>query len=87
MHDIGWAVEAMWNGHKVSREGWNGKNQYIAIQLPIMDNTMTKPYVYIKTIQGDRIPWLCSQSDLLAKDWFFLDREVSVVTVNHLVGS
>jgi hypothetical protein len=30
---------------------------------------------------------LCSQSDLLAKDWFFLDREVSVVTVNHLVGS
>jgi hypothetical protein len=30
---------------------------------------MTQPYVYIHTVQGDRIPWLCSQADLLAIDW------------------
>jgi hypothetical protein len=30
---------------------------------------MTLPYVYMFTAQGDLIPWLCSQADLLARDW------------------
>lgn len=30
---------------------------------------MTQPYVYMFTAQGEFVPWLCSQTDLLANDW------------------
>lgn len=27
------------------------------------------PYIMMRTAQGDFVPWLCSQTDLLAEDW------------------
>ncbi len=30
---------------------------------------MTLPYIYMSTVQGDLVPWLASQTDLLAEDW------------------
>lgn len=68
-HGIGWAVEQLSSGHRVTRRGWNGKDQYLALQVPDDQSAMTLPYVYIKTVQGDLVPWLCSQTDLLATDW------------------
>lgn len=29
-----------------------------------------RPYLAMKTAQGDVVPWVASQSDLLANDWF-----------------
>ena len=49
---------------RFTRKGWNGKDQYIQIQNPDKNSKMTRPYVYIKTVQGDLIPWLASQTDL-----------------------
>lgn len=69
MSDIGWAVTHLRNGHAVTREGWNGKDQRLELQKPDENSKMTLPYVYIVTVQGNLIPWLCSQSDLLADDW------------------
>lgn len=66
---IGWAVKQMHNGSKVARSGWNGKNMYLMLQVPDEHSKMTLPYVYMKTAQGDLVPWLCSQTDLLANDW------------------
>jgi hypothetical protein len=66
---IGEAVDAMRHGDKVARAGWNGKNMWLALQEPDKHSKMTLPYVYMRTAQGDLIPWLCSQSDLLAGDW------------------
>lgn len=34
---------------------------------------MTLPYIFITTVQGDRVPWLASQTDLLAEDWLLLE--------------
>ena len=68
-HDIGWAVKQMWNGDRVARAGWNGRGMYLSIQRPDRQSKMTLPYVYMKTVQGDLVPWLCSQTDLLATDW------------------
>ena len=68
--DIGSAVEALWGGKKVSRRGWNGPGQYLELQLPDEHSKMTKPYVYINTVQGDKVPWIASQTDLLAGDWY-----------------
>jgi hypothetical protein len=33
---------------------------------------MTLPYIFITTVQGNRVPWLASQTDLLAKDWYIV---------------
>ena len=70
MNGIGWAVKELQNGRRVARSGWNGKNMYLELQTPDDDNSrMTLPYVSMKTAQGDLVPWLCSQTDLLATDW------------------
>lgn len=42
---------------------------YIELKRPNPFSDMTVPYIYMKTIQGDYVPWLASQSDLLSEDW------------------
>ena len=79
MGDIGWAVEELKAGYKVAREGWNGVGIFIEMQRPDENSKMNGSYVYIDTtgLEGDsndgkfrgKIPWLCSQTDLLAEDW------------------
>jgi hypothetical protein len=66
-HDIGWAVNQLRNGILVRRSGWNGKGMWIAICTE--SKKMTVPFVYMKTADGNYVPWLCSQTDLLACDW------------------
>jgi hypothetical protein len=67
--DIGEAVRALESGGRVRRSGWNGKNMWLELQKRDEHSKMTLPYVYMSTAQGDLVPWLCSQTDLLAKDW------------------
>lgn len=69
--DIGQAIEAMRNGRSVTRENWNGPGQHLEMQVPDEHSKMTLPYIFITTVQGDRVPWLASQTDLLANDWVF----------------
>jgi len=57
-------------GKRVARTGWNGLGQSIALQVPDAHSKMTLPYLYISTVRGDLVPWLASQTDLLAADWF-----------------
>lgn len=57
-------------GDKLSRYGWNGPGQYIEMQRPDAHSKMSLPYLFIKTVQGDLVPWLASQTDLLADDWY-----------------
>jgi hypothetical protein len=66
---IGWAIKEMQNGDRVCRQGWNGKGMWLELQVPDANSKMTLPYVYMRTAQGDLVPWLCSQTDLLATDW------------------
>jgi hypothetical protein len=67
--DIGWAVQQMYNGSRVCRAGWNGRNMWLALQMPDKNSKMSLPYIFMSTAQGDLVPWLCSQTDLLASDW------------------
>jgi hypothetical protein len=69
MADIGWATNELKEGGRVSRAGWNGKGMWLELQKPDKNSKMTLPYVYMRTAQGDLVPWLCSQTDLLANDW------------------
>lgn len=69
---IGGALELMRAGRRVTRAGWNGKGQFLELQRPDERSKMTLPYIYITTVQGDRVPWLASQTDILAEDWIAL---------------
>jgi len=73
-HDIRWAIDRMKEGALVCRAGWNGKKVRVGLQIPDSNSMNTQPYIYLlnSDLDGDRpyrIPWLCSQSDLLAHDW------------------
>lgn len=69
MNGIGWAVKQMQFGLRVQRDGWNGKGMYLMLQSPDEHSKMTLPYIYMCTTTKDLVPWLCSQTDLLAVDW------------------
>ena len=52
-----------------TRFGWNGAGQFLARQMSDEYSKMTPPYIYITTVTGDTVPWLASQTDILAEDW------------------
>lgn len=66
---IGLAIKNLRNGAKVARAGWNGKNMYLALQVPDSHSKMTLPYIYMFTADRNLVPWLASQTDILANDW------------------
>jgi len=76
--DFGKALKCLKEGGRVAREGWNGKGIFIELQRPDENSKMTSPYIYIDTtgLQTDNpaapkslVPWLASQTDMLAEDW------------------
>ena len=53
---------------KISRKGWNGKGMYLELQTPDENSKMSLPYIYMFTADQQRVPWLASQTDILAED-------------------
>lgn len=70
--NFGKALECLKSGACVYRKGWNGPGQSLKLQNPDGDSKMTLPYIFITTVQGDLVPWLASQTDLLSEDWIEL---------------
>jgi len=66
---FGWALYYLKQGARVTRIGWNGPGQFLELQTPDNSSKMTMPYIYIFTVQGELVPWVASQTDLLALDW------------------
>ena len=77
--NFGQALEALKKGQHVSRLGWNGKGLWLTLQVPDANSKMTLPYIYMsypsdaKTTPNACVPWLASQTDLLAEDWTRVD--------------
>ena len=67
--DFGSAIAALKDGRRVTRTGWNGKGMWLALQRPDEHSKMTLPYIYMRTVTGQLVPWLASQTDMLADDW------------------
>lgn len=67
--DFGDVLRALRQGKRCARSGWNGKGQWIALRSPKPGNPMTRPFIFICTVDLDRVPWVASQTDLLATDW------------------
>jgi hypothetical protein len=73
---FGSALLALEEGKKVARAGWNGKGMWLLMQKPDAHSKMSLPYIYIEYPEGhpaypkgSRVPWLPSQTDMLACDW------------------
>jgi hypothetical protein len=67
--NFGQAIEALKKGQKVARKGWNGKGMWLMLQVPDTHSKMSLPYIYMKTADDHLVPWLASQTDVLAEDW------------------
>lgn len=73
--NFGQIIELLKQGKKASRKGWNGKNMWVELQRPDTHSKMTLPYLYLnypldaQNTPGARVPWLASQTDILAEDW------------------
>lgn len=75
---FGDVLKGLKEGKAFARKGWNGRGIYILLQVPDEHSKMTQPYIYIETTNLDsdnpdaprgRVPWLASQTDMLAEDW------------------
>ena len=79
--NFGQAIEAVKNGKRAKRHGWNGKNQYIELATCVSykntrgeivnvnhDAMGNKAIAFVGT-SGVQLGWLASQSDILSEDW------------------
>lgn len=72
--DFGQALLELKDGVRVAREGWNGKDMYVEMQTPDGQSKMRRPYLFMRPVDGDLVPWVASQTDLLAEDWVSVPR-------------
>jgi hypothetical protein len=64
------AIELLKKGKKLTRINWNGANQYVFLQKEQdYKETVLSSHLVIKTVSNTFVPWLASQTDLLAHDW------------------
>lgn len=78
------ALEVLMKGRPIARSGWNGKGMFVYLvpggDYPAQTGVAKKyfganskvpygPYIAMKTAQGNVVPWLASQTDILSNDW------------------
>lgn len=75
MIDFSDAVIQLKQGKRVARRGWNGKGMFLFLVLAWtytdgrQDNFENAPFIAMKTADAKIVPWLASQTDILAEDW------------------
>lgn len=76
--NFGDAIMALKEGKRVSRAGWNGKGMWLVLvkrrSYDIESRTVSAdynplPWIGMKTADDCFVPWLASQTDMLAEDW------------------
>lgn len=69
------ALEHAIDGMRIYRLGWNGKGMFCFLVKEWtytdgkQDNYPNLPFIAMKTSDDKVVPWLVSQTDLLATDW------------------
>jgi hypothetical protein len=78
------ALDAVKAGERIARNGWNGKGMFLFLvpgstfsvsRPPLLgiypEGTVINyhPHIDMRTADGTIVPWLASQTDLLANDW------------------
>jgi hypothetical protein len=71
--DFSDALRELKRGHKLARDGWNGKGMHVQAQYPDQLSKMERPYFFIDPGEGWRVPWVPSVNDLTAEDWHVVE--------------
>jgi hypothetical protein len=83
--NFGKALDHLEDSKRVARIGWNGKEMYLLLvdggewevssdQMDERENDLeTTGFILLKTAQGKLVPWVPSQDDILAGDWFVVE--------------
>lgn len=68
---VGWNGKGMWLVYQKGYPEGVQINSNTSQAIGIPEGTVCKfqPYVMMYTAQGDFVPWLASQTDLLSDDW------------------
>jgi hypothetical protein len=73
--NFGEALEHLKRGKRVAREGWNGKGMWLqaipanGYMISNGPTNPTLPWIGMKTADDKFVPWVASQTDILAEDW------------------
>ena len=75
--DFGWALRQLHSGRRICRDGGNGKGLWLGLVKAgewtftngQWDNYPCAPFIAIKSADSRIVPWLASQTDILATDW------------------
>ena len=85
---FGLAIEALKKGKRVARTGWNGKGMWLTLVAYSCSVTPEEhphyhhhgvadveglPWIGMKTADNKFVPWLASQTDVLAEDWCIVE--------------
>lgn len=86
--NFGGALALLKTGTRVARAGWNGKGMFIFLvngstfkvnREPLLSiypegtEINYQSHIDMKTVDGSIVPWLASQSDMLADDWMTVE--------------
>jgi len=87
-YEFGQVLAALRAGRRAARRGWNGKgmfvylvpgSQFVVNRPPLLgiypEGTQITylPHIDMRTADGSCVPWLASQTDILAMDWEIID--------------
>lgn len=91
------ALQYIKMGKKVAREGWNGKGMFVFL-VPGSTFKVNRPpllgiypegteinyhaHIDMKTADGQIVPWLASQTDVLAEDWEVVEADPHQLTLD-----
>lgn len=90
--DFGSALNALREGKLVARAGWNGKSMFLYLVKGGEFTVSREPlrsilgegararycdHIDMKAADGSLVPWLASQTDVLATDWIVVPRPVA----------
>ena len=82
--NFGQALESLKQGRKVARAGWNGKGMFLFLVQGSTFRVNRPPllgiypegteinycsHIDMRTADNKIVPWLASQTDVLAEDW------------------
>ena len=84
--NFGEAINNVKNGHKIAREGWNGKGMFV-IYVPEENidlteqqekmfgasNIILNEHFLIKNVNNTLSTWVPSINDCLAEDWYVIE--------------
>lgn len=81
------ALDMLRDGYQVARTGWNGAGMFVYLvqgsvfkvsRPPLLGiypegaEITYRPHIDMKTADGSCVPWVASQTDILADDWYIV---------------